>query len=143
MGLVNITAFAPDAGEPVGTLIANPAPGAVPPILPPQNGFLLLDRSKFANSFAVDVRPDFAAFMADAPIPWGLNALTKATWRSKPSWYLVATADKMIPPNAQRFMAKRADSTVVEVEGSHALYVSQAGAVAELIEVAAETAKAA
>jgi pimeloyl-ACP methyl ester carboxylesterase len=148
VGLVYITAFAPDAGESVGTLIANPAPGApVPPILPPQNGFLLLDRNKFANSFAGDVRPDLAAFMADSQVPWGVNALngavTKAAWKSKPSWYLVATADRMIPPDAQRAMSKRAGSTVVEIEGNHAIYVSQAGAVAELIEAAAETAKAA
>jgi pimeloyl-ACP methyl ester carboxylesterase len=143
-GLVYIAAFAPDAGESVGTLIANPAPGApVPPILPPQDGFLMLDKAKFADSFAADVDPGEAAFMADAQTPWGLEALngavTTPAWKSKPSWYLVATDDRMIPPDAQRSMSQRAGSTVVEVPGSHAIYVSQPGAVAELIEAAAET----
>ena len=143
-GLVYIAAFAPDAGESVGTLIANPAPGApVPPILPPQDGRLLLDKQKFAAAFAGDLDPAKAAFMADSQIPWGLDALNGAVdtpaWKTKPSWYLVATDDHMIPPDAQRLMSKRAGSTVVEVGGSHAVYVSQPGAVAELIEAAAET----
>ena len=146
-GLVYITAFAPDAGEFVATLIANPAPGApVPPILPPQNGFLLLDKAKFAEAFAADLDPAKAAFMADSQIPWGLDALngavTAPAWKAKPSWYLVAKDDWMIPPDAQRAMSKRAGSTVVELEGSHAIYVSQPGGVAELIEAAAETVKA-
>ena len=147
-GLVYIAAFAPDAGESVGTLIANPAPGApVPPILPPQNGFLLLDKAKFAKSFAADVDPAKAAFMADSQIPWGLAALNgavdKPAWKKKQSWYLVATDDRMIPPDAQRFMSQRAGATVVEEAGSHAIYVSKPGAVAELIETAAETVKTA
>ena len=143
-GLVYITAFAPDAGESVATLIANPPPGApVPPILPPQNGFLLLDKAKFAEAFAADLDADKAAFMADSQIPWGFDALngavTAPAWKDKPSWYLVATEDRMIPPDAQRAMSKRAGSTVVELQGSHAIYVSQPGGVAELIETAAET----
>jgi pimeloyl-ACP methyl ester carboxylesterase len=142
VGLVYIAAFAPDAGESVATLIANPAPGApVPPILPPRNGFLLLDKEKFPASFAADVDPARAAFMADAQIPWGIDALngavSKPAWKEKPSWYLVATEDKMIPPDAQRQMSKRAGSKVVEVSGSHAIYVSQPEAVAKLIETAA------
>ena len=145
-GLVYITAFAPDAGESVATLIANPPPGApAPPILPPQNGFLLLDKAKFAEAFAADLDPDKAAFMADSQIPWGLDALngavTAPAWKDKPSWYLVATDDRMIPPDAQRAMSKRAGSTVVELEGSHAIYVSQPGGVAELIGTAADTVK--
>lgn len=141
--LAYITAFAPDRGESVASLIKNPAPGApVPPILPPQDGFLFLDRSKFAASFAADVNPDLAAFMADSQVPWGIPALEGAvsqpSWKSKPSWYLVATDDKMIPPDAQRAMAKRAGSETVEVEASHAVYVSQAEAVADLIARAAE-----
>jgi pimeloyl-ACP methyl ester carboxylesterase len=143
-GLVYITAFAPDAGESVATLIADPPQGApVPPILPPQNGFLLLDKARFAEAFAADLDPDKAAFMADSQIPWGLDALngavTSPAWKAKPSWYLVAKDDRMIPPDAQRAMSKRAGSTVVELEGSHAIYVSQPGGVAELIETAAET----
>jgi pimeloyl-ACP methyl ester carboxylesterase len=142
-GLVYITAFAPDAGESVSTLIANPPPGApVPPILPPQDGFLMLDRDKFAASFAEDVNKATAEFMADSQVPWGVGALggpiTTPAWKTKPSWYLVSTDDKMIPPPAQRSMSKRAGSTVVEVKGSHAVYVSQPAAVAALIEKAAK-----
>ena len=140
--LVYIAAFAPDAGESVNTLIADPPPGApVPPILPPQDGFLFLDRDKFHASFAADVPADLAAFMADSQVPWGVDALggtiSEPAWGSKPSWYLVATDDRMIPPPAQRSMSERAGSTVVEVAGSHAIYVSQPAAVAELIEKAA------
>jgi pimeloyl-ACP methyl ester carboxylesterase len=146
VGLVYITAFAPDKGESVATLIKNPPPGApVPPILPPQDGYLLLDKSKFAASFAGDVEPEKAAFMADSQVPWGVEALSgsisEPAWKSKPSWYLIATDDKMIPPDAQRFMSKRAGSTVVEVKGSHAIYVSQPEAVAALIEQAAKSVK--
>ena len=142
-GLVYVTAFAPDAGESVSTLIANPPPGApVPPILPPQDGFLALDRAKFAASFAGDVEKSKAEFMADSQVPWGVNALggtiSVPAWKSKPSWYLIATDDKMIPPPAQHAMSKRAGSTVVEVKGSHAIYVSQPAAVAALIEKAAK-----
>jgi len=141
--LVYITAFAPDKGESVGSLIKDPPPGApVPPILPPQDGFLALDKAKFRASFAADVAPDKAAFMADSQVPWGLGAvngtISDPAWRTKPSWYLVVTEDQMIPVAAQRTMAKRAGSTVVEVRGSHAIYVSQPGAVAALIEQAAK-----
>ena len=141
-GLVYIAAFAPDKGESVSSLIANPPPGApVPPILPPQDGYLFLDRAKFRASFAADVDAAKAAFMADSQVPWGVAALagavTEPAWRAKPSWYLVATDDKMIPPPAQRSMAKRAGSTVVETAGSHAVYVSKPAAVAALIEQAA------
>jgi pimeloyl-ACP methyl ester carboxylesterase len=139
--LVYIAAFAPDKGESVGTLIKDPPPGApVPPILPPQDGFLFLDKAKFPASFAADVDAEKAAFMADSQVPWGMGAISGAisepAWRAKPSWYLVTTEDKMIPPDAQRAMSKRAGSTVVEVKGSHAIYVSQPGAVAKLIEEA-------
>lgn len=140
--LVYIAAFAPDKGESVQTLIANPQPGAPqPPILPPQNGFLFLDRAKFAAAFAGDVSADEANFMADSQVPWGVEALGGAVvdpaWKTKPSWYLIATEDHMIPPPAQQMMAKRAGATVVEVPGSHAIYVSKPEAVAKLIEQAA------
>jgi len=145
-GLVYVTAFAPDAGESVSSLIANPPLGApVPPILPPQDGFLALDKTKFAASFAADVTPEKAAFMADSQVPWGVEALsgkvTTPAWKSKRAWYLVATQDKMIPPDAQHQMSKRAGATVSEVAGSHAIYVSQPKSVAEIIERAANTIK--
>jgi len=143
-GLVYIAAFAPDQGESVSSLIKDPPPGApVPPILPPQDGFLLLDKERFAASFAADVAPEAARFMADAQVPWGLEALngavTTPAWKSRPSWYLVATSDKMIPPPAQRAMSKRAGATMVEVDGSHAVYVSKPAEVAQLIEQAAKS----
>jgi pimeloyl-ACP methyl ester carboxylesterase len=146
--LVYIAAFAPDKGESVGSLIKDPPPGApVPPILPPQDGFLFLDKAKFPASFAADVDPEKAAFMADSQVPWGLGAIsgavTEPAWKTKPSWYLLTTEDRMIPPDAQRAMSKRASATVVEVKGSHAIYVSQPEPVARLIEEAAKGAKAA
>jgi pimeloyl-ACP methyl ester carboxylesterase len=141
-GLVYIAAFVPDSGESVSALIKDPPPGApVPPILPPQDGYLFLDRAKFQASFATDVGADVASFMADSQVPWGLGALTGAVtepaWRTRPSWYLVATDDRMIPPDAQRAMSRRAGSTTVETRGSHAVYVSQPKAVADLIAKAA------
>ena len=141
--LVYIAAFAPDKGESVAALIKDPPPGApVPPILPPQDGYLFLDKAKFADSFAADVDAEQAAFMADSQVPWGVGALsgtiTEPAWKTKPSWYLVATEDKMIPPPAQRFMSTRAGSTVVEAKGSHAIYVSQPKAVAAIIESAVD-----
>ena len=141
--LVYIAAFAPDKGESVDALIKDPLPGApVPPILPPQDGFLFLDEEKFHASFAADVDAKLANFMAASQVPWGVGALsgtiTEPAWKSKPSWYLIATEDKMIPPAAQRQMAKRAGATVVEVKASHAVFVSQPQAVASLIEKAAK-----
>jgi pimeloyl-ACP methyl ester carboxylesterase len=140
--LVYIAAFAPDKGESVNTLIKDPPPGApVPPILPPQDGYLFLDKTKFRASFAGDVDAESAAFMADSQVPWGVDALggtiTEAAWRKKPSWYLVTTEDRMIPPPAQRFMSERARASMVEGEGSHSIYVSKPDAVAALIERAA------
>ena len=119
-----ITAFAPDRGESVSTILKDlPPRGPVPPILPPQDGFLFLDKAKFPASFAGDVEPEKAAFMADSQVPWGVAApsgeISEPAWKAKPSWYLVVTEDKMIPPPVQRTMAKRAGSTVVEVKDSH------------------------
>ena len=143
VGLVYIAAFAPDKGESVNSLIANPPPDApVPPILPPDGGYLFLDKSKFHASFAGDVDADQAAFMADSQVPWGIEALggviSEPAWKRKPSWYLLTGEDRMIPPPTQRLMAQRAGSTIVEVAGSHAIYVSQPNAVAALIKQAAQ-----
>jgi pimeloyl-ACP methyl ester carboxylesterase len=140
--LVYIAAFAPDKGESVSSLIKNAPPGApVPPILPPQNGFLFLDPAKFADSFAADIPADRAEFLANSQVPWGLDALngavTSPAWKTKPSWYLVSTEDRMIPPPAQRSMAKRAGATLTEVAGSHAIYMSKPKDVALVIQRAA------
>jgi len=144
--LVYISAFAPDKGESVNTLIAGfPAGGPQPPILPPQDGFLFLDRDKFPASFAGDVPLEEAQFMADSQVPWGVGALggavTEPAWRQKPSWYLVTSEDRMIPPTAQRATAERAGATVAEATASHSVYVSQPQAVADLIRQAARAAR--
>ena len=144
-GLAYIAAFAPDADESVNSIVSGfPADGPVPPILPPEDGFLFLDRDKFAAAFAGDLPADDAAFMADSQVPWGLEAangpISEPAWRSKPSWYLVATDDHMIPPPQQRRMSERIGATVVEEAGSHSIYVSQPQATAELIKRAAQQA---
>ena len=146
VGLVYIAGWIPDKGESVNSLIKDliPPSAPAPPILPPQDGFLLLDKAKFPTAFAGDVDPERAAFMADSQVPWGLAAvgetISEPAWKTKPSWSLVATEDRMIPPDAQRFMSKRAGATVVEVAGSHAVFVAQPAAVANLIVQAAKEA---
>ena len=143
-GLLHITGVASDRGESVAALIKDPPPGApVRPILPPRDGFLALDKAKFADSIAADVAPEKAEFMANSQVPWGLEALngavTEPAWKGKPSWYQAATDDRMLPAAAQRAMSKRAGASVVEVKGSHAIYVSQPDTVAELIRKAAKS----
>jgi pimeloyl-ACP methyl ester carboxylesterase len=142
--LVYIAAFVPDEGESVETLLGTFPPGepnAGDAILPPQDGFLFLEREKFHEQFAGDLSAEEGTFMADSQVPWGVEALSgtisEAAWRSKPSWYLVATEDRMIPPPTQRSMSERAGATVEEAAGSHSIYVSQPSAVAALIEKAA------
>ena len=128
--------------ESVNTLIGGfPADGPPPPILPPREGFLFLDRGKFHASFAADLPADLAMFMADSQVPWGLDApagqVTDPAWRTKPAGYLVTTEDKMIPPAAQGTMASRAGATVTEVDASHSVYVYQPAPCADLIKQAA------
>src|ERR1700761_80590 len=145
-GLVYVAAFAPDAGESVSSLLAKPTPGyAAPPILPPVDGYLFLDRAKFASAFAADVKPAQAAFMADSQVPWNVECLngkiTVPAWKNKPAWYLLTKDDHMIPPPLQAMMAKRANATTTEAAGSHAIYVSNPKVVAKIIEQAAQAAK--
>src|ERR1700744_4293158 len=144
-GLVYVAAFAPDAGESVSALLAKPTPGyAAPPILPPVDGYLFLDRAKFASAFAADVKPAEAKFMADSQVPWNVSCLngkiTTPAWKSKPSWYLLTKDDHMIPAPLQATMSKRANATTVETAGSHAIYVSNPKVVAHIIEEAAKAA---
>jgi pimeloyl-ACP methyl ester carboxylesterase len=141
-GLVYVAAFALDKGESVSSLIKDPPPGApAPPLLPPVDGFLMLDKAKFPASFAADVSAEKAEFMADSQVPWGVNAvggtISEPAWKAKPTWYLLTTEDRMLPPDAQRLMSKRAGATVVEVKSSHAVYLSHPPAVAHIIEEAA------
>jgi pimeloyl-ACP methyl ester carboxylesterase len=135
--LVYIAAFAPDKGESAYTIVGLP-----PSFTPPKKGYLFQDKAKMAAAFGADVDPKTAAFWADSQVPFAVDAndgaITEPAWREKPSWFLVATDDKMIPPPAQRQMSKRAGSTVVEVPGSHAIYFSNPRAVAALIEQAAD-----
>ena len=144
-GLVYVAAFAPAEGESVQALIADPPPGAPePPILPPQDGALLLDPERFPGAFAADLPPADAAFMAASQMPWGLEALAGVVgdpaWRTKPTWFLLPTEDQTIPPPAQRAMSERAGATVVEHQASHAVYISQPGVTADLIATAAREA---
>jgi pimeloyl-ACP methyl ester carboxylesterase len=145
-GLVYICAFAPDRGESVSTLLGQaPADAPAPPILAPVDGFLFLDREKFQEAFAADVPAPEAAFMAASQVPWGLEALngvvSDPAWRHKPTWYLVTTEDRMIPPTLQRTMADRAGAATTEVAGSHAIYVSQPASVASVVSTAARAAR--
>jgi pimeloyl-ACP methyl ester carboxylesterase len=144
--LVYITAFAPDKGESVNSLIANAPPGSrESSILPPKDGYHFQDKAKFPAAFAGDVAAKTARFWADSQVAWGVDAacgqVTNPAWKTKPSWYLLATDDQMIPLSAQRFMSKRAGATTTEIPGSHAIYVSNPQAVATLIETAANSPK--
>jgi pimeloyl-ACP methyl ester carboxylesterase len=140
--LAYIAAFAPDAGESVASLIASAPPDAPAlPILPPVDGLLRLDPAQFPAVFAADMAPDVARFMADSQQPWGARALEDAVgtpaWQTKPSWYLVAQDDRVIPPAAQLAMAGRAGATVRSTPGSHAVYVARPEVVAAVIAEAA------
>ena len=141
--LVYLAAFVPDEGESVASLNEHPAAsGEVKaPVLPPQDGFLIVDPEQFPQAFGADVAVEKTRFMAAAQGPWGLGAVTgtvkRTAWRSKPAHYLVATADLMIPPSAQRRMAKWAGARIVEIDSSHAVMLSRPGEVAAFIEAAA------
>jgi pimeloyl-ACP methyl ester carboxylesterase len=141
--LVYLAAFAPDVGESVAKLAENPVPGEPQaPLLPPEDGFLIVDPAKFPTAFAADVDASTTAFMATAQVPWGLNAvggvITQAAWKSKPSHFIIATEDHMAPPTAQRAMARRAGGRTQELRSSHAVMMSHPDQVAAFIEAAGE-----
>ncbi|MCX8477438.1 MAG: alpha/beta hydrolase [Sphingomonas sp.] len=145
--LVYVAAFAPDQGESVASITASAPPGAPPlPIVSSPDGTLTLDKSKFPALFAADAAPEVSRFMADSQQPWGARALegkvTVPAWKIRPSWFLVPQNDRIIPPDGQRGMARRAGATLREVPGSHAVFVANPEAVAALIEEAATHAAA-
>jgi pimeloyl-ACP methyl ester carboxylesterase len=135
MALVYIAAFVPDAGESVKTFHDPDAPES--PLVSVPGGFLVQDRTGFHESFGADLPAADAAFMADAQVPFAVRALgesvTSPAWRTKPSWYLIATKDRMIAAAAQRAMAQRAGAATVDVDASHAVYMSRPAETAALI----------
>lgn len=139
-GLVYVAAFAPDAGESLVSLGKDAPPN--PAILAPVNGLVWLDMDRFHPDFCPDLIAEQADFMAHSQTPLGLPALTTAlttvAWKTKPSWYIVASQDRMIPPDAERFMAKRANAKVTEIKASHVVYVSHPKEVTDVIEAAAK-----
>jgi pimeloyl-ACP methyl ester carboxylesterase len=140
--LVYLAAFAPDAGESVAQLASKPVPGEPgAPLLPPTDGFLLVDPAKFPAAFASGADPATARFMAAAQVPWGLEAVEakigNPAWRSKPSYLMITTEDRMIPPTTLRMMAKRTGGASVEVKSSHAVMLVHPQIVAKFIEDAA------
>ncbi len=143
-GLVYIAAFQPDNGETLGGLLKQKPPAANSAV-PAGEGYVIVNPKTFHADFAADVPAKEANFMAISQVPISTSAfgtpITNAAWHNKPSWYAVATDDRMINPDLERFMAKRAGSTTIEVKGSHAIFMSQPKIVAKLIEQAAKDAK--
>ncbi len=141
-GLVYIAAFAPDNGETLGGLQQKTPPAGGNNVVPAGEGYLIVDPKKFHADFAADVPAREASFMAISQVPIAASSfgtpIADAAWHNKPSWYAVATEDRMINPDLERSMAKRAGSTTVEIRGSHAIFMSQPTAVAKLIERAAK-----
>jgi len=137
-GLVYVAAFVPDAGESIESLIEGQAPA---PLKPSADGFLFFNPVLFPQIFAHDLTTAQGRFLADAQAPPAAAAfgtkVSRAAWRTRPSWYVLATEDRIIPPAAQRLMATRANAAITEVRGSHAVYISQPRAVAEAIDAAA------
>ena len=142
--LVYVAAFQPDVGETAGQLNSNPPP-ASNSVAPVGDGFLAVKPESFAADFAADLPKDLAAFMAISQVPITQDAfaakVTQAAWKTKPSFAIVAKQDRMINPDTERTMAKRAGSEVHELPGSHALFVTHANEIAQVIEKAANTVK--
>ena len=143
-GLVYIAAFQPDNGETLGGLLHR-FPPAAKSAVPVGDGYVVVEPDKFHADFAADLPAKVAHFMAISQVPLNTSVfstpITDAAWHHKPSWFAVATQDREINPNQERFTAKHAGSTTIEVKGSHAIYMSQPVIVAKLIEQAAKEAK--
>lgn len=143
-GLVYIAAFQPDTGETLGGLL-HKFPPAANSAIPVGDGYVIVNPSKFHADFAADLPAKVAHFMSISQVPLNTSVfstpITDAAWHHKPSWYAVATQDREINPQQERFTARRAGSTTIEVKGSHAIYMSQPQTVAKLIEQAAQDAK--
>jgi pimeloyl-ACP methyl ester carboxylesterase len=145
VSLVYIAAFALDEGESCAS-IEQAVPQASKAFKPDANGNWWIDQAHFAADFAADVPPSVSHFMAISQVPISTDSfthkVTSPAWKSKPSFYMVASADRSINPNQERMMAKRAHATTVEVNASHVAYMSHAKETAKLIEKAATSAQA-
>jgi pimeloyl-ACP methyl ester carboxylesterase len=143
--LVYVAALQPDVGETTGQLAAS-IPGDVPAsdITPTKDGFLFVDPSKFAADVAADLPPAQAKFMANAQMPVAAAAfaapVSVAAWRDKPSYGIIATADRALNPKLAHWMYKRSGAKVTEIRASHLVYISHPSAVADVIERAARAA---
>ena len=142
VGLVYVEAFVPDAGEAVFALIPQD-PARPPPFDISKDGFVFFKDEAFVPGFADSLPQADAEFLRDSQVPIafkesGLTPLTVAAWKTKPSWYQLATADHVIPPDAQRQMAGRAGATITEVSGGHLAFIAHAQATADLIKQAAK-----
>ena len=142
--LVYIAAFAPDVGDSLGGLLKSMAPSDIgPALVADAGGFLTIDRVKFYDVFAKDVSPSEARIMAATQKPiFGPIFETPgegAAWKTIPSWYLVATEDRAINPDLQRFMAKRIGARTAEVKASHVPFMTQPKEVVKMIKAAADT----
>lgn len=140
--LVYVSAYAPDAGEDPKALRAKKPP-VTSNIVPIGNDFIIRNPDTFPEDFAGDLPRDVAQFMAIAQVPTAVTAalgapVSAAAWRSKPSWYVVSTEDRIINPELQRYMAQRSKSRTVELKGSHSLFIAQPAAVAKVIVDAAK-----
>ncbi len=141
--LVYVAAFAPDAGEALGALLQR-TPSASTGIAPSKDGFLFLDPAVYAADFAGDLPKAQGEFLALSQMPVAGKAfgtpISAPAWKAKPTYGIVATQDRMIHPDLERMMYKRAKAHVTEIKGSHVVFLSQPRAVADVIEEAARTA---
>ncbi len=143
VALVYIAAFELDDGESCAS-IEQAVPPATKAIKTDSNGNFWIDRQHFASDFAADVPAAISHFMAESQVPISADSfthkVTQPAWKTKPSWYMVASSDRSINPEQERMMAKRAHAKTVEVNASHVAYMSHPKETAKLIEEAATSA---